>query len=324
MKYNNPTGFAIAIAWPELYCKQSGGWYEPLTQLLGVNRNNYYKAGHAALVLIDISDKKCHYFDFGRYHSPFDHGRVRGAITDHDLEMKTIPVVSADGSKIDNFEDILNELQLNPACHGEGNIHASYCHIDFKAAFSKVIQMQDAHHWPYGPFRYKGSNCSRFVNTAILAGKPRFWQKIRLQWFVPLTPTPLNNVNSLNNKIILPKLLKTEPFVPLRKLDKEQIKSTLPQPERDPVIPENAQWLSGEGAGSWFSISYEGDYIKAVRYSPKGELECSALFYADNEQLRHDLHDYEITYPSNCREIVIAANGKKHYLRRSVAESVIY
>ena len=164
--------------------------------------------------------------------SPFDHGRVRGAITDHDLEMKTIPVVSADGNKIDNYADILNELQLNPACHGEkGNIHASYSPIDFKAAYNKVSQMQDAHHWSYGPFRYKGSNCSRFVNTALLAGKLDFWQKIRLQWFVPLTPTPLNNVDfSLKNKIILPKLLKTQPFIPLRKLDYEHIKSTLPQP----------------------------------------------------------------------------------------------
>ena len=68
---NRKTGFAIAIAWPETYCKQSGGWYEPITQFLGINRNNYYRAGHAALVLIDIANTKCHYFDFGRYHLAF-------------------------------------------------------------------------------------------------------------------------------------------------------------------------------------------------------------------------------------------------------------
>jgi hypothetical protein len=316
MKRKNHTGFAIAIAWPELYCKQSGGWYEPLTQLLGINRNNYYKAGHAALVLIDISDKKCHYFDFGRYHSPFDNGRVRGAITDHDLEMKTIPVVSADGNKIDNYEDILNELQLNPACHGEGKIHASYCHIDFKAAFSKVIKMQDAHHWPYGPFRYKGSNCSRFVNTAILAGKPALWQKIKLQWFVPLTPTPLNNVNALNNKVILPKLLKTLPFVPLRELTKEHIKSTLPQPIRDPMIPENAQWLSGEGAGSWFDLNFQGDLLKVTRYSPAGDMECSGIFKNSTSENINFLERMRIIHPSNCNRVTLVHEDSEHIFER--------
>lgn len=316
MKRNNSTGFAIAIAWPELYCKQSGGWYEPLTQLLGVNRNNYYKAGHAALVLIDISNKKCHYFDFGRYHSPFDHGRVRGAITDHDLEMKTIPVLLANGKKIDNYEDILNELQLSPACHGEGNIHASYCPIDFKAAYGKVIQMQEAHHWPYGPFRFKGSNCSRFVNTAILAGKPRFWQKIRLKWFVPFTPTPLNNVNSLSNKIILPKLLKTQPFVPLRKLDKEQIKTTLLQPARNPGIPENAQWLSGEGAGSWFDLNFQGDLLRVTRYSPNGEIECSGIYKNNTSENINSYEKMRVTYPSNCNIVTLANEDLKHTFER--------
>jgi hypothetical protein len=313
---NRKTGFAIAIAWPALYCKQSGGWYEPVTQLLGINRNNYYRAGHAAIVLIDISNLKCHYFDFGRYHSPFDHGRVRGVITDHELEIKTIPVISDDAKTIDNYEELLNELQLNPACHGEGYIHASYCPIDFEAAYNKVIQMQDAHYWPYGPFRYKGSNCSRFVNTALLAGKPYFWQKIRLQWFVPLTPTPLNNVNSLNNKVILPKLLKTQVFVPLRKLDKKQIKSTLLQPLRPPRIPENAQWLSGEGAGSWFDFSFQGDLLKVTRYSPHGDIECSGIYKNNTSENINSLERIRITYPSNCNTITLTNEVSKHIFER--------
>ena len=74
---NHTTGFAIALAWPETYCKQAGSWYEFITAALGINRNNYYKAGHAALVLVDGINKTCHYFDFGRYHSPFQHGRVK-------------------------------------------------------------------------------------------------------------------------------------------------------------------------------------------------------------------------------------------------------
>ncbi len=73
------TGFAIAIAWPSTFCKQPGSWYDPLTLWLGVNYNHYYRVGHAAVVLIDPDKNKCHYFDFGRYHAPFQYGRVRNA-----------------------------------------------------------------------------------------------------------------------------------------------------------------------------------------------------------------------------------------------------
>ncbi len=52
MTRNKHTGFAIALAWPQTYCKQPGAWYDPITLLLGINKNNYYKVGHAALVLI--------------------------------------------------------------------------------------------------------------------------------------------------------------------------------------------------------------------------------------------------------------------------------
>ncbi|MDT8374223.1 MAG: DUF6695 family protein [Bacteroidales bacterium] len=316
LRQKRRTGFAIAIAWPELYCKQSGGWYEPITRFLGINRNNYYRAGHAAIVLIDVSNTKCHYFDFGRYHAPFDHGRVRGALTDHELAVRTIPVISADGNTIINFEDIVNELQLNPACHGEGNIHASYCPIDFRAAYEKVTQMQDAHFWPYGPFRYKGSNCSRFVNTAILAGKPAFRHRFKLRWLVPLTPTPLNNVNSLNHKVVLPKLLTTQPFIPLRKLEKEQIKSTLPQPVRNPKIPENAKWLSGEGAGSWFVVKPRGETFEITRYSPSGVVECTGHFGTSNGTSFNPDDSVRLGYPSNCKEVTLLKGQEVLWLER--------
>ena len=69
---NKHTGFAIAIAWPETWCKQSGAWWDNFLNWLGISKNNYFKVGHAALVLIDDKTNKCHYFDFGRYHTPFE------------------------------------------------------------------------------------------------------------------------------------------------------------------------------------------------------------------------------------------------------------
>ncbi|MCA1746682.1 MAG: hypothetical protein LC655_03230, partial [Bacteroidales bacterium] len=90
----NSAGFAIALAWPATFCKEPGAWYDPVNSWLGVSRNNYYRAGHAALVLVDRNRERCHYFDFGRYHAPLWRGRVRSGLTDHDLQMRTVPVIS--------------------------------------------------------------------------------------------------------------------------------------------------------------------------------------------------------------------------------------
>src|SRR6056297_875970 len=226
----NRGGFAIALAWPATYCKEPGAWYDPVTRWLGVNRYNYYRAGHAALVLVDRNSERCHYFDFGRYHAPLWHGRVRSGVTDHDLQMRTVPVVSEDGRSIENFDEILSELQQNAACHGEGKLYASYIAVDFHVAHQKALHMQSASPLPYGPFVRGGSNCSRFVNTVIRSGKPKFRFRLRLKYFVPLTPTPLNNVNSLQHRTSVPVMRSTVPFKPFRSLNREELLSTLPQP----------------------------------------------------------------------------------------------
>ncbi len=107
------------------------------------------------------------------------------------------------------------------------------CKINFSKAFAKASQMQYDSTIPYGPFRYNGSNCSRFVNTTIVAGIPNWKLRFKLNYMVPFTPMPLNNVNSLGNKMIIPKLLEGEPFCPINKLDNVLLKSTLKQPDRN-------------------------------------------------------------------------------------------
>lgn len=300
---NKNSGLAIALAWPQTYCKQPGSWYDPVTEWLGINKNNYYRAGHAATVLIDIKNKKCHYFDFGRYHAPFRHGRVRSADTDQDLIIKTVPKISSDGKKILNFADILNELQQNTSCHGEGVLYASYCNIDFKSSISKANLMQDFGPILYGPFIREGSNCSRFVNSVIRAGNPEWKYQFRLKFFVPLTPTPLSNVKALTEKRFVPKLYNGHAFHPIHKLSIEELWSTLPAPQKHEKIPEEAQWLSGEGAGSWFSINKKGNIVEISRYSPEGKMECSGMFNIRGHFVPGDLKNYQITHPSNCREI---------------------
>ena len=297
------TGFAIALAWPETYCKQPGSWYDPLTLRLGLNKNHYYRVGHAAVVLIDTENRKSHYFDFGRYHAPFQYGRVRSAETDHELRIKTTPHISADNEEIVNFMEIISELQFNLACHGEGELHASYCPVNFQYAFAKANQMQKMSPIPYGPFRIKGSNCSRFVNRVILAGNPHKKYKFRLKYMVPLTPTPINNVSSLDHKLDLPDSMNDTVFHPMKNPYKKSLNSTLPIPPRNGKIPENAQWLSGEGAGSWFDFKVQNSHLKVTRYSPEGVIECIGLYETpDTHGLLPD-HTFQITYPSNCKVV---------------------
>lgn len=305
---NKYSGFAIAIAWPETFCKQPGYWYDGIINYLKISKNHYYKIGHAALILIDNNEKKCHYFDFGRYHSPFQTGRVRSAVTDNGLLIKTSAEISDDGKEINNFKEIITELQLNAECHGEGKIQASYCHINFRKAFDKAIKLQELSPIPYGPFKYKGSNCSRFVNTSILAGRPdwKFWAK--LYFFVPLTPTPLNNVNSLNNKIVLKNLLLNKNFHPPSVKDKSILKKTLPKPKQPEKIPQISQWLSGEGAGSWFSIKLKNSKFSINRFNPIGMLECTALFEIENNIIFDINQTYKFTYSSHCNKVSILQN----------------
>ena len=51
---------------------------------------------------------------------------------------------------------------------------------------------------PYGPFVLSGTNCSRFVRTVALKGIKYPIKKLKLQFPVMLTPTPLWNVKAVN------------------------------------------------------------------------------------------------------------------------------
>lgn len=198
------TGTAIAIAWPETMCKQAGAWYDPISNFIGLSKNNYYKVGHAALVLVDHVNKEAHYFDFGRYHSPFNHGRVRSAVTDHDLEIKTSVVLNAK-KELYNSVEILRELNANASCHGDGTLYASLLSINFEASYQQALELQKQSPIVYGPFIPSGTNCSRFVNTSILKGATNFWHKLLLKFPLTLSPTPMWNVRVGKSKIKLPK-----------------------------------------------------------------------------------------------------------------------
>lgn len=304
------TGFGIALAWPQMYCKEVGVWYDRPCRFLGFNRNNFYRVGHAALVLVDLKDGSCHYFDFGRYHAPYQHGRVRMGDADHDLRISIKAEFSADKQDILNFREILEELQHNPACHGEGDLHAAYHSIDYDAARTKAVEMHNEHILPYGPFVPNGTNCSRFVNTVLRAGRLPWQKHFYLRYLKPITPTTLNNVHALGNKEVVPQRLAKPIFVPKEKPSKDFMKNTLARPERPPHLDPNAHWLAGEGAGSWFVLDFGNQDVMIKRYTAAGELEGETQLPLVKGEMPKPEDPLNITYPSSLRIITLEKNGK--------------
>lgn len=191
---------AIALAWPETRCKQTGSWYDLPAEILGISKNRYYKVGHSAIVLINPKNGECHYFDFGRYHAPYGHGRVRDKITDHDLNITTKALFNENLNLI-NYQEVIDEIQQNPSCHGDGQLHAGLSMINFKKAFKKAKQMQNKGAINYGPFVIKGTNCSRFVNSILINSCVSNYIKLKLLFTPTISPTPIGIVRSLNKQL---------------------------------------------------------------------------------------------------------------------------
>jgi hypothetical protein len=81
------------------------------------------------------------------------------------------------------------------------------------------------------------------------------------------------------------------------------IKGTLPEPIRPESLPKKAQWLAGEGAGSWFLIEdiLEKSIFKVTRYSPEGKIECEGNFEIADSNDNLDLSKpYQFIHLSHC------------------------
>ena len=184
--------FIITLAWPEGMVKAAGSWYDNILSLDGE-----YRVGHAALVLINSTTRKAHYFDFGRYHTPEGYGRVRDVETD--LDVAVIDAVISSG-RIENINEILLYLKHMKSTHGEGKMYASILsNVDFKLAFNKAKGMQKKGMLPYGPLIRPGTNCSRFVAKIFKASGPSFIKKLRLKYPFCISPSPKRNVCITNH-----------------------------------------------------------------------------------------------------------------------------
>ena len=193
-------GIALMLAWPDTNCKQAGAWYDSIMRIANVNKNGYYKVGHAAIVLIDSDSGKCYYFDFGRYHTPLGKGRVRDASTDLDLQIITNAEFDYSGNLL-NIEEIVQELQFNKSCNGDGELKVGQTPINFNNAFDKAKSLQKHILINYGPFVFNGTNCSRFVRTVALKGMKLSLKKFLITIPPMITPLPMWNVKAVGEYV---------------------------------------------------------------------------------------------------------------------------
>ncbi len=309
----------IVIAWPQTRVVKVDMWYDVPMRWLGINQEEYYKAGHSAAILVNHSTSELCYFDFGRYHTSPKFGRIRDKETDPDLALHCKPKFTKDRSSLINHEEIISELTQNPGTHGEGKtIYSVYSGIDYQLAYNYAKKQQLKGQIPYGPFDLRGTNCSRFVANLINSGNPDRITKARLKLPWTVTASPILNVKITNQNGALYTNSDNinqpiNSFIPERNPNR-----TLQSPVKPSILPENAVWHSGEGAGSWFSIVPCEDSAphtptyKVTRYSPNGQLEFESIFILKkgNKTLIVENGDYNIDYVSHAKQIQLSVEDE--------------
>jgi len=192
-------GSIIALAWPETKVIHEGKWYDTPMRWFGFLKDDYYTAGHAALVLVNHQTAEFKYFDFGRYHTPPKKGRVRSYDTDPELKLNTKADIK--NGKISNIQDLLFELQCKKACHGDGKLLASVYHnIDLQKAIDKVDFMQHKGAICYGPFAINGTNCSRFVSQVAKYATKSWLKRLLLTFPYTISASPKFNIRVINSE----------------------------------------------------------------------------------------------------------------------------
>lgn len=83
------------------------------------------------------------------------------------------------------------------------------------------------------------------------------------------------------------------------------LKTTLLAPKLPSNLPKTAQWLAGEGAGSWFLIKQAANNFEITRYNPEGKIECEGLFNCENQSEFNIEKKYQVIHLSHCKTVRI-------------------
>ena len=306
----------VVLAYPDTFVTMSKEWICKFLPLVGLGTQEYIKAGHAALVLVEEETGEARYFDFGRYITQDGYGRVRSAQTDVELAIP-FKMRSVDGH-LENLEELLLWLEAHPEkTHGAGRLLASVCDgVDHALALEHILALQQRETVPYGAFKQQGSNCSRFVADTILASTNDAAIKKALRFNKMFTPSTVGNVEKATKGAIYTvynqqvKLFTGSAF-------RENLVNYFHKKPKDLQTPPeaivlNAQKLNGIGSGAWFewagSLEPGSGYHRIKRYNDLGVLDFDGVYHSEEFDPQMP---FTFTYESHCMFCHVMQNGKK-------------
>ena len=319
------TGIVLTLAYPETIVMVADEWYSPFLRYFGIGKKNYLRAGHAALVLIDKKTGILEYHDFGRYITPEPNGRVRGKITDHEMDFPLVARIKND--RIKNLDEILIFLSTHPKItHGDGIMLASVCDkINYRKMREHITKMQQKGFIKYAAFEKDACNCARFVTDALIAGvtDQNIMKSLkRSKWF---TPSTIGNVLlAKSNADVFEvsehgniKIFYSTKFKENLRLFLDKLKNHKPnfvgtlEPKKNENHHEDAQWLSGIAAGAWFEIHDLGhaENYRFKRVSPHGNVDVDGVYRISEDGFDIKTR-YEFIPYSNCNFFHIKQNEK--------------
>ncbi|MUU77918.1 DUF6695 family protein [Winogradskyella endarachnes] len=318
--------FIISLAYPDTIVRISDEKLVSYLKYFNIGCANYVRAGHAALVLIDKSTGCIEYFDFGRYTTPQGYGRVRGKLTDNELDFPL--KANIDNEKIINLNEILSFLATHPKLtHGDGKLVASVCAaIDYNRAKNYIMQLQNKIFVRYGAFYKNGSNCARFVTDTIINSVNNDSIKKKLIKSKRFTPSTVGNVEiaDTQNKVYeVSDLGNISEFKSTSKSENrrcflDKLNNFEPnfignlQPKHVSSAAKHSQWLEGIGAGAWFelyNLKLEKEF-RCKRISPYGTIDCDSVYEVDSEGFNIN-KKYKFLHPSHCLFFTVEQSGKQ-------------
>ena len=82
-------------------------------------------------------------------------------------------------------------------------------------------------------------------------------------------------------------------------------------PERPESVSQGAQWLAGQGSGSWYNLT-KGEnsfFFRITRHSPKGHLEFDGRFTQEGNSDFDLTFPFKFDYPSHFKKCSVIQNG---------------
>lgn len=326
----NYKDFIIPLAWPEAPVRTAGGPYDKILQMFKLYRNGYYKAGHAAFLLVNHETGDIDYFDFGRYISPDRNGRARSKETDPEV-IFDVKAEIKDGDIV-NYYEIVKAIGEHPQTHGEGTLYTGVQKgINHAKAIEFIKSIQKAPYTPYGPFVIGGTNCSRFVAQTIAKSIEKGGYKFIYPWY--FTPAPLGNIFYSSEKTLY-KLEDSGNVTELKiKGERNQFNfmkeimiykkgETTPDPTKAATnkieapterlnVSNKAQWLGGTGAGAWYELLsiVSPSVIEVSRTQGNGHFDYVFNFEGPANSLDIE-QEYKFEFGSHGTKVIISQNGK--------------